>query len=348
MNKHFKILIALLAFGIFAFISCKKDEVKVMATDGTKPVLTASTKSLNYVEADSAKKAVDFSWPAGDYGYKAAISYYLQFSVKDANFSKVTEYGMGTALSKSFTVSQFNSLVLGLKYGGGENAKVYARVRSQITDSVYQYSDPVEISVTPYIAERVINYPHLYVPGAYQGWSPGAAIIAKLYSVNNDKKYEGYVNLTDPVNEFKLTPAPVWDNSYGMLTNVNNEGTMAYNGGDNFKISGAGYYLLKANTANNTWSATLNNWGIIGDAGNGWGDNDDIMLDFDANDQVLTKTVNLKVGEMKFRANKGWSLNIGKDGKYGGDNIKIEAAGSYIVTLDLRVPDEVIITITAQ
>lgn len=348
MNKPYKIIIALLAFCFTVFVSCKKDEVKVIATEGTKPVLTASTNKLNYTEADSAKKALDLSWQKSDYGYPAAVAYYLQFSQKDSDFEKFTEQSMGPALSKSFTVDEFNKLVLGLKYEAGVNDKVMIRVRSQITDSVYQYSDPITIEVTPYIAERVITYTHLFVPGAYQGWSPDASVIAKLYSIKNDKKYEGYVNLTDAVNEFKLTPAPKWDDSYGMVTKINNAGTMAYNGGDNFSIAPAGYYLLKANTDANTWSATLNNWGIIGDGANGWGDNDDVMFDFDAKNQILTKTVDLKVGEIKFRANHDWGLNIGKGGKYGADNFVIATAGSYKITLDLRVPDEPVYTIDLQ
>ncbi|MEO6818760.1 MAG: SusE domain-containing protein [Ginsengibacter sp.] len=346
MNKQFKILALLAICFIALFTSCKKDEVKVVATEGTKPVLTASAVKMNFVEADSASKAVDLTWQKSDYGYDAAVSYFLQFSYKDSAFKKVAEQAMGSSLTKSFTVADFNKLLLSLKFPSGVTDTVFVRVRSQITPNVFQLSDPVAIVARPYVSERVITYDALYVPGAYQGWSPDAAVIAKLYSVNSDKAYEGYVNFTDA--EFKITPAPKWDNSYGMVTNTGNAGTMAYNGGNNFSVTPGGYYLMKANTATNMWSATLNNWGIIGAAAVGWGDNDDVMFEFNSAKQTLTKTLTLQQGEMKFRSNHNWDVNIGKDGKYGGDNIKIDVAGTYKVTLDLRVPSEPVYSIDLQ
>ena len=348
MNKQFKILALLAICFIALFSSCKKDEVKVIATDGTKPVLTASVTKMNYVEADSSSKAVDLTWQKSDFGYNAAVAYFLQFSYKDSAFKKYAEQAMGSSLSKSFKVADFNKLLLSLKFPAGVTDTVFVRVRSEITPSVFQLSDPIGIVARPYIAERVISYANLFVPGAYQGWSPDAAVIAKLYSVNNDKAYEGYVNITEGNNEFKITPAPKWDNSYGMVNNTGNGGTMTYNGGGNFNVTPAGYYLLKANTASNTWSATLNNFGIIGAGANGWGDNDDVMFDFDPAKQVLTKTLYLKQDDIKFRSNHKWDTNIGMNGKYGGDNIKIPVAGTYKVTLDMRVPSEVVYSIDLQ
>lgn len=348
MNKRFKILALLAICFIALFSSCKKDEIKVVATEGTKPVLTASATKMNFLEADSAKKAVDLSWQKSDYGYEAAVAYYLQFSYKDSAFKKYAEQAMGSSLSKSFKVADFNKLILSLKFPPGVMDTVFVRVRSQITKDNFQLSDPIAIIAKPYKAERLIAYPLLYVPGAYQGWSPDAAVIAKLYSVNSDKAYEGYVNITTGNNEFKITPEPKWDNSYGMVTNTGNGGTMTYNGGGNFNVSPAGYYLLKANTITNVWSATANNFGIIGAGANGWGDNDDVMFDFDPATQTLTKTLVLKADEIKFRSNHKWDVNIGKNGKYGGDNIKIDVAGTYKVTLDMRVPSEVVYSIDLQ
>ena len=349
MNKQFKILALLAICFIALFSSCKKDGVQVVATDGTKPVLTASATKMDLMEADSANKALDLKWQKSDFGYNAAVAYFLQFSFKDSAFKKSAEQAMGPLLSKSFTVADFNKLMLSLKFPAGVADTVFVRVRSEITKNVFQYSDPVSIVATPYMAERVISYPALFVPGAYQGWSPDASVIAKLYSVNSDKAYEGYVNYTDAVNEFKITPEPKWDNSYGSVTNTGNEGTMQYNGGGNFSVAPGGYYLLTANTATNVWKATLNNWGIIGDAANGWGDNDDIMFDFDPATQTLTKTLDLKAGQIKFRTNHKWDLNIGRNGIYGNnDNFLIAVAGTYKITLDLRVPSDLVYSIDLQ
>ncbi|HEY1114592.1 MAG TPA: hypothetical protein VGE66_13565, partial [Chitinophagaceae bacterium] len=53
-----------------------------------------------------------------------------------------------------------------------------------------------------------------------------------------------------------------------------------------------------------------------------------------------TVTLNLTAGEIKFRANDGWDINLGDKGndktlEPGGDNIPIAAAGNYTVTLNL-------------
>ena len=56
---------------------------------------------------------------------------------------------------------------------------------------------------------------------------------------------------------------------------------------------------------------------------------------------VWTVTTTLKADEFKFRANNGWDINLGgnmQDLSYGGDNIKVTEAGTYLVTLDLSDP----------
>ncbi len=61
-------------------------------------------------------------------------------------------------------------------------------------------------------------------------------------------------------------------------------------------------------------------------------------MTWDAAGKVMKATLNLTVGEIKFRANDGWDLNLGGDLNaltIGGDNIQITSAGSYTVTLNL-------------
>src|SRR5699024_2787122 len=348
---------------VLMMTSCEKDGAMVVATTGTQAELTASTTTLDYSEADTAKTAVTFTRTDSDFGYAAAVDYTLEFSVKGTNFEKVTSYSMSKK-NMDFTVKDFNALALSLKYTAGEKSTIYARLMAKAADSLFTYSDVVQIVVTPYASKRVITYPSLYVPGAYQDWNPDGSVIAKLYAPDKNGQYEGYVNLPDAENQFKLTPEPSWDNSYGMLTST----TMAYNGGGNFDISGAGYYLIKANTNNGIWSATLQNWSIIGDV-NGWAG--DLPCAFNDSAQVLVKTLQLPAGGLKFRANgstQEWAINYGTqdDGTGqnkgvapnpvtglvplipGGENITITEAGTYKITLDLRVPSEPYCTIVKQ
>jgi hypothetical protein len=63
-------------------------------------------------------------------------------------------------------------------------------------------------------------------------------------------------------------------------------------------------------------------------------------MTFDKDNLNLTVTMDLVVGEIKFRANDSWDLSYGKsdkDGIIGGnnDNIPIDADGNYTIVLDL-------------
>jgi len=335
----------LAALAILSFTACNKDQVLVTASPSKPVALTANQKTIVLNEENAADNALELSWNKADFGYAAAINYVLQVSFKDSSFSRFSSLGMGQATSTSFTVADLNTLLLGAKYKANETSDVKFRILAQVADSLYAYSDILTVNITPYVAKRVIPYPFLYVPGDYQGWDPGSDIIAKLYSIKNDGVYTGYVNLAKADNPFKLTADPNWDGVQYAAGPA--DGALATSG-DNLDIKGAGYYLIKADTKALTWSATLENWSIIGDAANGWNDGDDIMFDFDPENQVLTKTVQLKAGLLKFRANKNWSLSIGTGDVYGADNYTISEAGTYSITLDLRVPDEPVVTMTLQ
>ncbi|PTX18433.1 uncharacterized protein DUF5019 [Pontibacter mucosus] len=179
------------------------------------------------------------------------------------------------------------------------------------------------------------GFPTLWVPGSHQGWDPASA--PKIISLGKDDKYEGYVNFPNSNTEFKFTSHPNWDNTnYG----AGEGGALSTDGSaGNLTASEPGYYLLKADLNDNTWSATKTSWGVIGDAtAGGWDSDQD--LTYDAKDMVWKGTLTLKAGEIKFRANDGWDINLGDDGangslEYGGANIKIAAAGTYEIELNL-------------
>ena len=325
-------------------VSCKKQGELVMAKSSASLQLTASASSLVLTQDMGDLQALTLSWNKADFGYASAVNYTLQVSFNDSLFKRSSSLGMGGELKSNFTTAELNTLLLGAKYPAGKASEVKLRVLAQIADSLYSYSDTVTLSITPYMAERVIGYPGLYIPGGYEGWDFAAKTIARLYSMSDDGVYEGYVYLPDAENAFKLTEGLNWDTQYG---DAGTPGALSTSGTD-LKVEGAGYYLLKADTKKLSWSATLNNWGIIGDAAAGWGDNDDIMFDFDPEKQVLTKTLQLKAGPMKFRANHNWDLNIGEGFQYGAGDITITEPGTYLIILDLRVPGEIEASMTLQ
>ena len=85
------------------------------------------------------------------------------------------------------------------------------------------------------------------------------------------------------------------------------------------------------------------NWGMIGSAtaattgGDGWAS--DVNLDYDLATKKYSITIDLAVGEIKFRLDDAWTTNMGDNGNdlsldEGGDNIPITSAGNYTIVVD--------------
>lgn len=172
--------------------------------------------------------------------------------------------------------------------------------------------------------------PYLYVPGDYQGWSPATASF--VYS-SDFSVYKGYFYMT--AGGFKFTTYQNWDGTnYGAGAT---EGTLSTDGGaGNLSVAEDGFYLLEADVATMTWSATKTEWGIIGDATPaGW--DASTPMEYNQSTGEWTIVTALTDGELKFRANNGWDINFGgnmNDLNEGGDNIPV-TAGTYKITLYL-------------
>lgn len=171
--------------------------------------------------------------------------------------------------------------------------------------------------------------PFLYVPGNHQGWSPATAPFVHSTDFMN---YGGFVSLD---GEFKFTSEKSWDGvNYGAGAK---DGTLSTDGGAGNLKAEKGFYLLKANISSLTWSAVLiQTFGLIGSATDGGWDTSTPMT-FDAAKSEYSITAALKDGELKFRANDVWDVNLGGDPEhltFGGANIAVKA-GTYKITLSL-------------
>ncbi len=209
----------------------------------------------------------------------------------------------------------------------------------KVTLNMMEYTYTIEV-----IGEMNLT---LYVPGGHQGWTPATA--PTLYSRNFDFKYEGYVYFDGP-HEFKFTSQPDWaGTNYGDGGN----GALSTDGGaGNLTISEVGYYKINTDLSGSpfTYQITKTEWGLIGSATTGGWDNSTPM-NYDPATKRWTVTTALGADEFKFRANNGWDINLGgtlNNLNYGGDNIKIAEAGTYLVTLDLSDPTAYKATIVKQ
>lgn len=180
----------------------------------------------------------------------------------------------------------------------------------------------------------------LYVAGNFQGnsgyggdWSPADA--PQIGFHGDPFVNDGYVFFAEEGAEFKL----VHTNEWGQGDFGGSEGTLT-NGGANIEADAAGFTRINVNQADMTYTLTVTEWGIIGDATEGGWDASTAM-EFDPETKLWTITADLGEGQMKFRANDSWDINFGSndaDGtlQYGGGNIPVEEAGNYTITLDLN------------
>lgn len=210
-----------------------------------------------------------------------------------------------------------------LKSDGG-NLTVVEPGWVKVTLNMMEYTYTIEL-----IGEMSLE---IYVPGGHQGWAPDVA--PTLYNRNFDFKYDGYVYFADAGTEFKFTSQPNWDGpNYG----DGGDGTLSADGG-NLVVSEAGMFRIIVDLSGSPlYSMEKTEWGLIGDATGGKWDNSTPMS-YDPATQLWSVTTTLDAGTFKYRANNAWDINLGGDINnlsYGGDNITVAEAGTYIVTLDL-------------
>ncbi len=329
--------------------SCVKQDIKAYLNPGGVFQFNSTITTLVLLQGNAANNAGTFSWTAADFGYKAAVTYTIQFCKAGTNFaaSSTTELNVGASLSKTFKVGEFNGKMLDIMPFGAATG-VHARVKADVGSGVAPlYSNVItNMLVTAYQDVIIYSFPQaLWIAGNYQGWDPGSApkIVDKSATGTTGSGYEGYINFTDGApHEFKM----VKGNNWGAGDFGSAGGNNLQNFGPNLTLpSTAGVYLIKANTQNMTWSNTkINTWGIIGSAVPVTGWNSSVPMTFNAGTGSWTITVNLLGGqELKFRANDDWGINFGDDSPrdnkpdYNGGNIPIAADGNYSISLDIGI-----------
>jgi hypothetical protein len=331
---------------VLMFMSCKKDENKVVAGNGTAPALTSTAVTTQVLKEENAEtNFAVFNYSASSFGFDGSVvSYTVQVDVAGNNFKAPKEIAAGSVLTKTLSVAEINSISNQLKLTNNVAGKIDVRVKASISDKhPAAYSNTLTYTITPY--QIIIDYPSLYVPGQYQGWAPATA--AKISSVTDNKAYEGYIYFPDAVNEFKITSAPNWDNiNYGTAA----AGKIVAGAGDNLKVTGAGYYLLKANTTALTYSTLKTTWAAMGAATG----NVEIPMTYDITTKVWTVTKALAAGTLKFRANGTDVLNYGSnttaDGTLveSGTAIPVTTAGTYKITFNVSIPGNYVYSILLQ
>ncbi|MFH0760075.1 MAG: SusE domain-containing protein [Bacteroidota bacterium] len=324
--------------GILIMASCNKAELGPVILDNPiAPTLTAPANGEAIVLTEAtAKDTVTFAWTTADYGFAAGVTYTVQYDKAGNDFQTPVTLGLTTNDTLKVSVEDLNNRMIALEIADGVLTNIEFRVKSYLSDLVTDlYSPALTVGVNPYLV--LVVYPQLQVPGAYQGWDP-ANNTTVIFSLKSDNKYEGYIYFPEAGNNFKYTVGPSWGENYG---DDGADGTLEPNGA-NLVATDAGMYKLNVDLNNKTHTFALTNWGLIGSATPGGWDTDTNM-DYNADTRLLTITIDLVVGDIKFRANDAWTLNYGDNGANGtceldGANIAITDAGNYTITLDLKGP----------
>lgn len=328
----------LLGLTVLAFSACKDDELDpVLKVNGT-PAFTSPAGGTTQVltPANASEVFANFAWTAADFGFNAAVTYTVEMDIAGKNFAEPVVVGSTTGLALSgITNEKINTFLFVTKaLPGGDPVEVEFRIAANVSSDVPTvYSPSIKATVTPFTI--VVVYPKLQVPGSYQGWDPMNDNTV-IYSAKSDERYEGYLNFGSDNTEFKFTKGKAWDVNWG---DTGADGSLDPSG-DNIKAPLSGIYKLNVDLNTLTFSTTRTEWGLIGSATpDGW--NSDQNMVYDEVNSKLTITLDLIAGEIKFRANDDWGINMGDDGankslEYGGANIAVAEAGNYTIDLILN------------
>lgn len=338
--KNIKSILSIIAI-LLVFASCEKETFDPVVGVYTAPTLQDVSGTYVFTEEMADDVFQTFTWSDADYGFPSATSYTVQIDFAGNDFTTAVDLVNTNEKSASITVGEMNQKLLAMGAKTNVPSDFEVRVVAWVNDNVQTLASNAPVmNIHPY--QVVIIYPSLYLPGNYQAasgyeadWSPDKA--QQIYSVKQNEKYEGYVNMVGDGIMFKFTDEPNWDVNWG---DDGADGTLDP-GGSDIAIAEAGYYRMKADINALTYSVMKTDWGLIGDATpDGWDADQNMTYSMDT--KTWSVTLDLVAGTIKFRANDDWALNYGDTGfdgslEEGGDNIPIDEAGNYTIVLNLEV-----------
>jgi len=358
-----KISILSVAFILAIFTSCENEDYLVFTAQEPSDAVTLSMKiQTSYLvsEQTASNLAERIIWSEPDFGAPTPNVYVAEMSI-NSDFSTI-DLSSGD-ISDNFIELYVDDLLDMAEAKGiepGESGDVYGRItayagssgaNAAVSSTSEVFTMTIEMIETGVCEELVASNWGL-VGDAVNGWggiSRGFATNDIELLTDGSGVYVAYATFLD--GQFKFRQDADWGVNFG---DTGADGTLDA-GGDNISIS-AGTYAVILDLNNNTYSveSTFTDvWGIVGsgvtlqkDDGSGdiaeWGGGakDTKFTPDPCNEGTfILKGIKLRDGDIKFRQDDDWGVNLGDTGvdgilDAGGDNIAV-TAGTYNITLDI-------------
>ncbi|MCJ7935524.1 MAG: SusE domain-containing protein [Chryseobacterium sp.] len=359
MKNLFKIVVV--AFIGLLMVSCEKDEEQAVINETSAGKISAdkSTVILNELNANDA--VITFTWTKPTFSIAVVPSQEIEFGIKGDGFKKSTIVDFSNDVTAgSVTHAAMNAAMFNIGAVPDVVNEIEARLKTSVGSAVF-YSNVIALKVTPYTPNPDLVYPKINVPGAYAGaagyanWTPSNS--PNLFSPEKNDKYRGFIFIKDASGDngkYKFAINQDWPGNKG--DDGTNTGKLKADGAD-IVPPAAGTYYIKVDWAANTYSSTLANFGIIGDATpTGWNSDTDFVYNPATKTFVINSIMLNSTGLFKFRANDDWTLKfqpkkddetlvsgkpvqtyLNAEGTVDGDpGYKVSVAGNYKIELDLH------------
>lgn len=216
----------------------------------------------------------------------------------------------------------------GNNLGTGSGANSLAPNGGNIAVTAGTYKITIDLNNNTYNMEA---FSWGIVGSGYNNW--GATPDAKFsydYVTNTFK-----VGVKLSTGEIKFRKNNDWGENFG---DTGANGSLEA-GGDNIAVT-AGYYMVTLDLVNSTYTIEQADlYGVVGSAYNNWGASPDFTFTPLSNGVWVAEIVPLTAGEIKFRVNEDWGVNLGDTGANGsldagGDNIAVANAGNYRIVVN--------------
>lgn len=234
------------ALAALSLTACKKDEVQATLTPSTTtPTLTASTNSVVLTQANAASSAatftftpLTFAWNNAEHPYNPATTYTLQVAKKGTNFASVlTSIDLGAGPSKTITVGDLNTRLLGSGLAVGTATPLDIRLRTAYATNSPMYSATLPLTATVYCAQPTADQAWSIIGAAAKGWSTD--VVMTYDCAQNAFTYTGpFV-----ADEYKFRYGGNVGNWKANLGDSGSAGVLKQDGG-NLKITRAGTYTV--------------------------------------------------------------------------------------------------------